>query len=405
MEKEKLIWKTSDISLNITAGKIDSFRRTEETKNTIRVYDNGKIGIAGSLGRIDEKTLTEKAEKALSYGIEYPCKLSCNNLIADNSHEIIAKNEFIPKMQRFLDRITEECPNFTVSNKINLSEISHDYENSKGAHLFSSASRLEFSLIFQSRGAGNLFDADYEGSVAEFDEDMAVKDCKLLHDSFYKEADIDEGTYPVFMLPNLIFGQTIDRFSANSYASGASLLSGKIGQKVFNDKLSLYDNRDNKSCPYACVFDDEGEFAPDFKQFLVKNGVLTNVLTNKMFSKSFDLPFAATAGAAYDGVPQFTVNSLSTESTAKTAAEITKEKAVLVMIASGGDMTPSGHFATPVQLAFLVENGEIVGKLPQIAVSGEYFELLGKDYLGTADKAFFPSLNNSYMACKMKVTK
>ncbi len=75
------------------------------------------------------------------------------------------------------------------------------------------------------------------------------------------------------------------------------------------------------------------------------------------------------------------------------------------MMASGGDMTPAGHFATPVQLAFLVENGEIVGKLPDIGISGEYFELLGKDYLGTAEKAFFPSLRNSYMACRMKVTK
>ena len=59
MEKEKLIWKTNEISLNVTAGKIDSYRRTEETKNTVRVYEDGKIGIAGSLGVIDEAMLTE----------------------------------------------------------------------------------------------------------------------------------------------------------------------------------------------------------------------------------------------------------------------------------------------------------------------------------------------------------
>lgn len=405
MEKEKLIWKTNDISLNVTAGKIDSYRRTEETKNTVRVYEDEKIGIAGSLGEIDEEALTEKAKKALSYGIEYPCELHCGEVSVDDAHEIIPKKEFIPRMQEFLDRITKECPKFTISDKIKLSELSHTYENSKGAHLFSSSSWLEFSLIFQNKGAGNLFDASYEGTVGEFDEDAAVRDCKLLHDSFYKNADIDEGVYPVFMLSDVLLGRTVDQFFANSYASGVSLLSGKIGEKVFNDNFTLYDDRNHTACPSSCVFDDEGEFAPDFKQFFVKNGVLANVLTNKMYSKVFNLPPAATAAASYDGVPQFTVNTLCTEPTAGSAAEITKEKAVLVMMASGGDMTPSGHFATPVQLAFLVENGEIVGKLPDIGISGEYFELLGKDYLGTAEKAFFPSLNNSYMACRMKVTK
>ncbi len=405
MEKEKLIWKNNEISLNVTAGKIDSYRRTEETKNTVRVYEDGKIGIAGSLGEIDEEALTESAKKALSYGIEYPCELHGNTVNADDAREIIPAKEFIPKMQGFLDRITKECPNFTVSDKIKLSELRHAYENSKGAKLFSSSSWLEFSLIFQSKGAGNLFDASYEGYVREFDEDAAVKDCKLLHNSFYKNADIEEGIYPVFMLSEVLLGRTADQLFATTYSSGASLLSGKIGEKVFDEKFTLYDDRNHLTCPPACVFDDEGEFAPEFKQVFVKNGTLTNVLTNKMYSKIFNLPPAATAGAAYDGVPLFTAQTLSTEPTADSASEITKEKAVLVMIASGGDMTPAGHFATPVQLAFLVENGEIVGKLPDIGISGEYFDLLGKDYLGTAEKAFFPSLKKSYMACKMKVTK
>lgn len=405
MEKEKLIWHTNDISLNVTAGKIDSFRRTEETKNTVRVYEDGKIGIAGSLGEIDEEALTEAAKKALSYGIEYPCELSCNKLNADDAHEIIAPKEFISKMQHFLDRISEECPNFSVSDKIKLSELRHTYENSKGAHLFSSSSWLEYSLIFQNKGAGNLFDASYEGYAAEFDEDKAVKDCKLIHDSFYRNVDIEEGEYPVFMLPHVLIGRTLDRFFPNSYASGASLLSGKIGEKVFSEKLTLFDDRNHETCLDACAFDDEGEYAPDFRQVLVKDGVLTNVLTSKFFSKNFGLPAAATAGAAYDGVPQYSANSCCTKPTAGSADEITEEKAVLVMIASGGDMTPEGHFATPVQLAFLVEKGEIVGRLPDIGISGEYFELLGEDYLGTVEKAFFPSLGNSYMACRMKVTK
>lgn len=405
MEKEKLILQTHSVSLNVTANKIDSYRSKEETKNTIRVYENGKIGVKGSLGEIDENDLTEAAKNALSYGIEYPCELNGNVKTEENAHEIISAKEFIPRMQSFLDRLTAECPKFAVSDKIKISGFCQLYENSKGAKLVSSSDWLNISLIFQNKGSGNLFDGSYEAITDKYDENAAVKDCKLIYDAFYNPVDIAEGEYPVFMLPDDFFGTTLSHFYANMYASGASLLSGKIGEKAFNEKLSLFDDRNNLTEPTACFFDDEGEFAPDFRQPLIKDGVLTNVLTCKMYSKLLNLPFAATAGAVYDGVPSYGFNSAYVQHTAEAPSEITGDKAILVMMASGGDMTPSGHYATPVQLAFLVENGEIKGKLPEIGISGEYFDLLGKDYLGAVKNAFFPSMNKTYMACRMKVTK
>lgn len=405
MEKEKLILQTHSVSLNVTANKIDSYRSKEETKNTVRVYEDGKIGVKGSLGEIDENELTEAAKNALSYGIEYPYELNGNVKTEENAHEIISAKEFIPQMQSFMDRLAAECPKFAVSDKIKISGFRQLYENSKGAKLVSSSDWLNISLIFQNKGSGNLFDGSYEAITDKYDENAVVKDCKLIYDAFYNPVDIAEGEYPVFMLPDDFFGTTLSHFYANMYASGASLLSGKIGEKAFNGKLSFFDDRNNITEPTACFFDDEGEFAPDFRQPLIKDGVLTNVLTCKMYSKLFDLPFAATAGAVYDGVPSYGFNSAYVQPTAKATSEITGDKAILVMMASGGDMTPSGHYATPVQLAFLVENGEIKGKLPEIGISGEYFDLLGKDYLGAVNNAFFPSMNKTYMACRMKITK
>ena len=51
-------------------------------------------------------------------------------------------------------------------------------------------------------------------------------------------------------------------------------------------------------------------------------------------------------------------------------------------MASGGDTTPDGHFATPVQLAYLMEDGKLVGRLPDLTVSGSFYDMLGKDFLG-----------------------
>ena len=69
MEKEFLTQIRRSVTLNVTGGKIDSFREKEETTGTVRAYDNGCIGIAGCLGEPDEQRLTEKAAEALEKGM------------------------------------------------------------------------------------------------------------------------------------------------------------------------------------------------------------------------------------------------------------------------------------------------------------------------------------------------
>lgn len=409
MEKEVLVSKYKSISLNVTANKIDSYRRQEETLNTVRVYEDGKIGVAGSLGELDEKALTEEAKNSLSYGIQYPCKLNGNVKTVDRSKTIIPEKDFIPRMQHLLDRLSEECPKFAVSDKIHIHHFENSYKNSKGADLHTASDYLNISVIFQNKGSGNLFDSAYESKITEFDqntEDMIVSDCKRMHDAFYISADIEDGEYPVFFLPEDLFNTAGSQFYATLYASGGSLLSGRIGEKIFSDKLTLYNDKNLDTNPSACFFDDEGEAAPDnFRQPLIKDGVFTNVLTCKGYSESFDLPEAATASSVYDGVPDIGCEGVWIKPTAKSASELAPDKAVLVVIMSGGDMTPEGHFASPVQMSYLVENGELVGKLPDINISGDFFNLLGDGYLGAVENAFFPSAKSEYMCVRAKVEK
>ena len=66
-------------------------------------------------------------------------------------------------------------------------------------------------------------------------------------------------------------------------------------------------------------------------------------------------------------------------------------------------MTPEGHFATPVQMAYLLEDGRIKGRLPELNISGDFFDMLGKDYVGTVRDV--PFKNSNLSAVMMDVTK
>lgn len=383
MEKEFLTETNRSVTLNVTGGKIDSFREKEETTGTVRVYENGCIGVAGCLGTPDEDELTAKAVKALSLGIPYPCKMEGALVQEDmREDEIIPVKDLIPTMQSFLDRLNNSCQRFAFSNKIKLSYNKSEYRNSQGRHLTSSGRSVSIQLLAQNRGSGNLFDTVFSYEGDHFDADAIISKFKNQYDAFYVPADIAPGRYPVVMYVASLFSTFLQHFVAEMYVSGASLLSGKFGQKVFSDKLSFKNDMNPATNLGTCFFDTEGCVAPDLRPTLIDRGTLTGLLTTKKSSEQFGLPNLGTAACSYDSVPSLGFNSFYAEPTAQTLSNLVPGKAVYVVMASGGDTTPDGHFATPVQMSYLMENGRLVGRLPELNISGNFYDMLGDDYMG-----------------------
>ena len=404
MEKEYIIRQTSSVTLNITGGQIDSYRKQEETNGTVRVYQDGKIGVAGMLGEPDEARLTEQAQKALELGIPYTAKLDGPEEREErHDPEILPERELVPTMQKMLDRISEACPRFAISHKIMLTRSRSEYRNSNGRHLTDAHSALSIALLFQDRGSGNLMDAFYEYQGRNFDPDAVVAGCKEIYDAFYTPADIEDGVWPVVMGPWDLFSTLLRHFVGEMYVSGASLVSGRLGEKLFSEKLTLANDRNPETVADVCFFDEEGQTAPDYRAPLIEHGVLKNVLTSKNTAEQYGLPSSQTSDAAYDGVPAYGLSAFYVEPTAEKLRDLVPGKAVYVLMASGGDTTPSGHFATPVQVARLMENGRFVGRLPELNVSGDFFSLLGEDYLGAVHGD--PGENDLLCAVKMKVEK
>ena len=384
MEKEFIKNIKRSVTLNVTAGKIDSFRELERTTGTVRVYDRGCVGVAGCLGEPDEKALTDKAKEALSFGIPYPCDPEGPLTMEDlREEEIIRVPDLIPTMRGFLDRLGKMCPRFALSNKISLAYDRTEYSNSAGRVLKCSGRKLSVELLVQDRGSGNLFDTFLGWSGDHFDDEKLLRYFKELYDAYYTPADLAPGRYPVIGSADGIFGAFLQSFVGDLYAAGASLLSGKLNEKVFSDRLTLRDDMDPAASPGVCFFDAEGCVAPDLKPALVENGVLKGLLTTKKTAAQYDLPNLGTASAAYDGVPELGFHGLYPEPTAGALKDLVPGKAVYVVMASGGDVTPEGRFATPVQMAYMMEGGKLVGRLPGLNVSGSFFDMLGRDYIGS----------------------
>ena len=188
---------------------------------------------------------------------------------------------------------------------------------------------------------------------------------------------------------------------AELYVSGSSLLSGKLGEKIFDGKVNILTDRaqENKSIAF---FDTEGVVNKDDKFYFVKDGVFTGVATYKRSSANFNLPLSGGGYATFDEVPQTSFTGFKAARTDE-LKNLVKGKAIYVVITSGGDMTPDGTLGLPVQLAYLYENGKLVGKLPEFGIKGNLFELLGKDFIGIARDAVFDFADDNVLVAKFKV--
>lgn len=410
MDKEFLINRSNEITLNITDGKVDSYRDTDEITNTVRVYENGKIGVAGALGKCDFKELEKSAKEKLSDEIPYSATLN-KGVVKEviGTKEAIKKENILSATKRLAKKVAAACPKFLINGKTQLCFKEHEYKNSENTKL--SHKNSEFSVFFQikDRDSSNIVDAYYGAKTQRYGksvEDKIVNEVKLLHDNFFKKIKVlPDGEYPVIMGVYDVFAHLIKDMTAEYYVSGGSLLSNKLGEKIFNENLSFYIDRNQKTNPLAAFFDAEGEIAKNYRSPIIENGVFKNVLTTKNSAAMFNLPISKTAASSYDGVPAVGLPGLYVKPAAEDVKSLLgKKKAIYLVQTAGGDITTDGNLGLPVMLAFLVENGELKGRVANFMASGNIFEVLGDKFIGVTEKDIFEMSESQLLVAKMKIT-
>ncbi len=403
MEKEYIVNKTSSLSVNVVATEVESLRKVVETTSTVRVYDNGNIGVAGQIGENNIENLEKQAIDNLSLNIDYPCELTENvTKTVDAQKNIVDEKHFVQVAKDLLARLKAEIPDFLFSNKIQYHESEMSYSNSKNTSLQYKGNQMVIILCIKSKASANIMDFAYGVEFDNYDQQKAVDDIKALCEAYSREVPIENGKYTIVAEQSLLFGNVINHFAGELYANGASLFKDMLGQKIFSDKVTIELDRTNSlNLPF---FDAEGSIAETNGNAVIENGKFSKVLANKKIAKKFNLPNACCSSAAYDSIPTAGASGIKFRNTANSVEElIGNEKAIYILEASGGDMTTSGDFATPCEVALLIENGKFVGRIPKINLFGNVKDFLGDDFVGASDNGLFANKIELAVA-KMNVT-
>lgn len=403
MREELIVKKTSSKCLNITASKIDSLRINVNTETTVRLYDDGKIGVTGRIGKCDIDELRAEAKENLAHGIPYPdipnpaCKREERTFV-----DIMPAEEFVPTMKKLLKRISDENPSFSFSNKIIMNETETSYKSGETEYLYT-GNKLDIGLCIKYKGSSNIMDESFDYVSNEYDEDKIASGVKAVCDAFLKKADMPEEDEAVCVIDKYTASMIINNFTADYYFKHLSLFDGKLGEKIFSDKFTMLldKSKDNLNVPF---FDAEGVTAGDDKIYIVKDGVFKNVAANKKQAEQYGISPTGMAYAGYDSVPNIAVEGFAVKQTAKNVSDIVGDKPVIyISMSSGGDITADGTLSLPVQGAYIMQNDKLKGKLPAFAITGNVKDLFGDNFLGTSENGAYESPFMSYLVFKAKI--
>ena len=409
MKKELYRQNVQEVSASIVQTEIQAIRSKNITKTAMRLYDGEHIGIAGALGDGDEGDLLTRAEKALARNLEYPFQpISGEKQAKQISSNFKDSQEFITEMGGMLEKLGKNHPEFIFSNKLNLSNSTITLENDNGLEYSYQASVSELGLVIKERKSSNIIDAflGYDGT--QYNRDDFLTAASMVCDGFLKQLDIDDGEYPVlfFTSDGTYYSKLAESLNGLLYGSGTSLFSGKIGEKLFSDGVTVFQSRSDKDHMYVPFFDFEGAVNPKDRYTLIRNGVIKSPYTNRNYAKKYDLPHTGAAAGAYDSAPDLGGVRFVIEESNKTAKELLDgKKGVLVYIASGGDFTSDGAFASPVQLGYLFDGERLIGRLPPLSISSHLYSMFGDDFSGVSKDALFPNSHDRLVVMNMKVTK
>ncbi|TEU17498.1 MAG: TldD/PmbA family protein [Dehalococcoidia bacterium] len=387
------------IPIQFEANELKQVQTKESSSTALRIFREGRIGFATASGGGDVEALVDMAVETSQFGsaanFQFPSRQDYSEVrtFAPEVEEI-AMERMVEIGKELIAKIRGHTPDILCDVQVTKGTSSVSLINSQGGEGRYNSSFFSLSLEgILVRDTDMLFVGDSESSCRFSDniDDLADRVIWQL-EMAKKKAAVSTKLLPVIFTPlgvaSALLSPLVLAFNGKSVLEGASPLKDKLGEQVFDKKLSLWDDATIAYGVGSYPFDDEGVSGQRLP--LVTNGVVTNFL--------YDLQTAALAGTqstgngqrAGGGFPSPAISSLilsGGDVSFQAMVEDMKEGLIVeqLMGADQGNLL-GGDFGGNVLLGYKVENGEIMGRVKDTMIAGNVYQVL-KEFLGIGQEA------------------
>ncbi|MBN2187404.1 MAG: TldD/PmbA family protein [Dehalococcoidia bacterium] len=381
-------------SVIFEANELKQIETKESSSIALRIFKDGRVGFATASGVDDIETLLDMAVETSQFG--NPAKFQFSPFGAypqvstfDSDVEETPMEQMLETGKELVAKVTSHTP-----------DISCDVEVARGT----SSMRIVNSQGGEAGYDKSFFTLSMEGIVVEDTDMLFVGDsessCRLLSgigdladrvirqlEMAERKAVVSTKLLPVIFTPHGVASCLLTpialAFNGKTIIEGASKLSDRLGEQVFDRRLSLWDDATIAYGVGSYPCDDEG--TPSHRLPLIAGGKVSNFL--------YDLQTAVLGGTRSTGngrrmgnsPPRPAISSLIIGVGELSFTDMVKDvkEGLIVEQLIGADQGNllAGDFGGNVLLGYKVENGEIVGRVKDVMISGNIYEVL-RELLG-----------------------
>lgn len=388
-EVEVFMVTSEEMPVQFEANRLKYVQSKQSTMVTLRIIRQGKIGCATATELSNSQNLVDMAVETARFGSEARFELPSFTTfpqvaVFDTEVMSVTTEEMVDLGEEIINTITGHTPDILCEVAIAKITASVSIINSRGGQ--ADYQRSIFSIGAEGqliRDRDMLFVGESQSSCHPILGTGMITDVMLRHLELAQEkAPVTTRSMPVIFTPDgtasALLMPLIAALNGKTVLEGASPLGSKLGQLVYDRKLSVWDDPTIAYRPGSHPCDDEG--IPSQRTSLVNQGTVSSFL--------YDLQTAALAGTSSTGnahrgrggLPAPGPNAIIIEP-GKTSFDemlsgIGEGLVVEHLMGAGQGNILGGDFSGNVLLGYKIENGKIIGRVKDTMVSGNIHQLL-----------------------------
>jgi len=408
---EVFMASSEETPVQFEANRLKHVQSKQASFVALRIIREGRVGYAVSTELNDRQRLVEAAVETAEFGIRAEFTLPGataypRTKVFDPAVESVSLEEMVGLGSELIDMVRKHTPEILCDAEVAKGTTLVRIINSRGGEL--SYRQTGFSLGIQGqliRGTDMLFVGEGQSSCRPLSDTSAVAGVVLRQLELAREqAPIATKVLPTVFTPDGVASALISplmvALNGKVVLQGASPVGNKLGEQIFDRKLSLHDDPTIGYRPQSRPADDEG--TPSQRTPLITRGTVAGFIYDLQTAALARKKSTGNGGRHHGGLPSPTPSAFiftAGDTAFDDMVSDIKEGLIIeqLMGAEQGNIL-SGDFSGNVLLGYKIESGKIVGRVKDTMVSGNIYQLLkeitavGSDARWVGSSVYTPSL-------------
>ena len=236
--KEKFTYIETTSTVKFEENKIIAFDKYNTCTNSFRVGRDGLLGVHYQKGKMTDEEGYARAEQNLELKRPYPFEPETGERHRDKTERMFSDKELMELTREALEHIHSKYPDFRLNGEVRQRRTESRHENDRGLNYSNIDCSMHADFSFKHKNSKDINDGWFGIGERNFKPEQLYSMADNYLSNYEKEVSLPEEIIIQIQYYGLL-GMLKGCLDAESLCLGTSLLTGKLGEKVFSDRFTL----------------------------------------------------------------------------------------------------------------------------------------------------------------------